>query len=170
MTNDTDRKLPRKRAEHRLVSVGDRRITNDGRYHHNCAVEWAVWKANTRWAKIGEFTRAMSGGDGGIQAKRKIRGKLNELRKRMREENHMVLLIEYGGDHGAATAIKIYDPTNISDQREADALIERAVTVGELKTGEAAALKKLVTELNSAPVIEHQPPSTQPNQPPPSAI
>ncbi len=61
-------------------------------------------------------------------------------------------MVEYGGPHGAATAMKLYDPHSEADRREAESFIDQAVKVGEMKTIEAEAYKKTITVINERTV------------------
>lgn len=148
---DNEEKSDGKRLARRkpqLISIGDRKVTDDGRYHDALAMAWLMEFALQTWVPMGEFARAMTGSNT-VNTKRRVRARLRNLR-RICQSQGLVLLINFGEGNAhpnAASSLKIFNPESPEDTSVAIRSLQKAEQLGDIRSKEALELRHLIEQL-----------------------
>lgn len=122
------------RTKPALVQVGEHQIILHGRWNHELIADHVAENGRDRWIGIGELAKIGCGANT-IPNKKRARGKLSELFKMLRSRG-LFLAVEYSGDHGSATAVKIADLNSEQDRQNVQDRLERMKRRKELSQDE----------------------------------
>lgn len=113
-----------------LVQIGKRQTISSGRWNYNFVAEYIINdKKNSRWIDTGELGKLIFGYKSSI-TRHKVRHRIPQLKQIMALHYNRLLVVEYAGSHGGATAVKVYDEKSDSDRQAMHLMIKR---MGEQK-------------------------------------
>jgi len=96
-----------------LIMIGDQEVISTGRWNNELVADHIFSHAHDVWMPIGKLARVCGGNN--IATKRKVRSRLAQIGAVFQARGEF-LCVEYHGDHGAASAVKVADLTSEADR------------------------------------------------------
>lgn len=101
-----------------LVTIGNHQTISHGMWNHDVMADYVLKHGHDHWIEIGELARLVWRHNS--QANRDaVRKRLSPFKRVMVTNHNRLLLVEYSGRRGAATAVKLYDRTSPADEQAA---------------------------------------------------
>lgn len=107
-----------------LITIGNRQAVSSGRWNHDCIAEYILANAKGRWIEIGELGKVAFGSKNESNRMR-VRKRLPVLKRIVALHYNELLVVEYAGRHGSASAVKVYDRTSQADRQMMLLMVKR---------------------------------------------
>jgi hypothetical protein len=141
-------------SKFRLVKVGNRWVTSDGRWHDNLMAAYLLRKyaANPdAWTEVGELTLAF--GHNSDANRRKVRARLASLQAYLLDTNKYVLVTEDATKPGSKIKIrwrvKIYNHNSMIERMTIDRWLNKMAATAELQGEKLAKARDIVASQNT---------------------
>lgn len=113
----------RKSEPTQVIEVGGRKALSKGGWRQDGVATYLMDERH-KYHTVGDLARLAFGGN--CKATRtKVRARLPKLRSTLALQYGELLVTEFGGGYGAATAVKIYDRSSETDRHNMRLFIER---------------------------------------------
>lgn len=114
----------RERAKPTIVTVGNRQMLSTGRWNDSVVADWVAANGRERWIEIGELAK-FAYVQNSLRSKRQARKRLSTLLREFLGRGEL-LLIEYGSQNGAASAVKLFsNPKSHSESQAVKLRLEK---------------------------------------------
>jgi hypothetical protein len=134
MQDDNTGKVVKERAKPRpkWVTVGKYEVLSNARWSNPMMAEWIILHGANRWVTLGELARKVYMSPS-IPHKDNVRRCLSKWFTYILKNHRRLLVVDYAGEHGAATQVKIYDPA-IATKEEHEGIEAKLQKMRKLRT------------------------------------
>lgn len=142
----TSTSVTKERAKPELVTVGKKTIISGGRWNDHKMADYVFEHGQKKWVKVGELAKVL--GANTQPNKKRVRTHTASLFRTFRDRG-LWLAVEYAGDHGGTTAVKVADIRLEADRQAVTAQCERMNKRKQMSEEEFAKSMALLNSMES---------------------